>query len=148
MPTIQQATISDIPALVDLLSILFTQEEDFIPDAALQKSGLQKIIEHPETGNILTLKQDDEIVGMVNLLYTMSTALGGRVAILEDMVVHPKHRNKGYGSLLLKAAITLAEQNNCLRITLLTDLKNNSAIKFYRQQGFVQSAMTPMRLML
>jgi len=82
------------------------------------------------------------------LLYTMSTALGGRVAILEDMVVHPKHRNKGYGSLLLKAAITLAEQNNCLRITLLTDLKNNSAIKFYRQQGFVQSAMTPMRLML
>jgi GNAT superfamily N-acetyltransferase len=148
MPTIQQANIADIPALVDLLKVLFTQEEDFIPDAAVQKSGLQKIIEQPETGSILTLKQDDEIVGMVNLLYTISTALGGRVAILEDMVLHPNHRNKGHGSLLLKATIALAKQNNCLRITLLTDLKNNSAIKFYQQQGFVRSAMTPMRLML
>jgi len=148
MATIQLATIADIPALADLLTLLFTQEEDFKADAELQKSGLKKIIENAETGDILTLKQEGTIIGMVNLLYTISTALGGRVAILEDMVLHPDHRNKGEGARLLKAAIHLAKEKNCLRITLLTDLTNEKAIKFYQQQGFVKSKMTPLRLTL
>jgi len=146
MLTIQLATIADIPALADLLTILFTQEADFKPDVERQKSGLKKIIENAETGNILTIKQDGTITGMVNLLYTISTALGGRVAILEDMVLHPRHREKGEGSLLLKAAIDLAKEKKCLRITLLTDLTNEKAIKFYQRQGFVKSNMIPLRL--
>jgi len=148
MLTIQLATIADVPALADLLTILFTQEADFKPDVERQKSGLKKIIENAETGNILTIKQDGTITGMVNLLYTISTALGGRVAILEDMVLHPRHRGKGQGSLLLKAAIDLAKEKNCLRITLLTDLTNEKAIKFYQRQGFVKSNMIPLRLEL
>jgi GNAT superfamily N-acetyltransferase len=146
MSTIQLATIEDVPALAGLLALLFEQEEDFISDIELQKSGLKKIIEQPEIGNILTLKHEEEVVGMVNLLYTISTELGGRVAILEDLILHPDYRNRGQGSLLLKAAIDLAKQKKCLRITLLTDLKNEKAIKFYQRQAFITSAMIPLRL--
>jgi GNAT superfamily N-acetyltransferase len=69
----------------------------------LQLSGLLQIIDFSERGQILVLREGTAVIGMVNLLFTLSTGLGGRVAILEDMVVHPDHRGGGAGSKLLQA---------------------------------------------
>lgn len=146
MYTITTATPDDIPQLCALLAILFTQEADFRPDAEKQSAALCEIITHPATGCILVLREADGIVGMVNLLYTVSTACGGKVAILEDMVVHPLRRGDCLGSKLLRAAIALARREGCLRITLLTDLTNDSAIRFYQRHGFGVSEMMPLRL--
>jgi hypothetical protein len=71
---------------------LFAQEAESQPDRSLQSAGLQNIIDFPERGQILVLREWGSPLGMINLLFTVSTALGGRVAILEDMVVHPDHR--------------------------------------------------------
>lgn len=146
MATISIATLDDIPQLSDLLTLLFTQEADFQPDIEKQYSGLRQIIENPDVGIILVLRDDSTAVGMVNVLFTISTACGGRVAIVEDMVIRPEHRGQKAGSLLLQAAIDLARTNGCLRITLLTDRTNAPAIRFYQRHGFVLSEMIPMRL--
>jgi GNAT superfamily N-acetyltransferase len=145
---ISQATVDDIPQLCGLLALLFEQEAEFRPAGDLQAAGLRGIIDHPELGRILLLRDGPEIIGMVNLLFTVSTALGGRVAILEDMVVIPGSRSRGAGSLLLNKAIAFARSQGCLRITLLTDKENESAQRFYRGHGFHESAMVPMRLLL
>src|SRR5271169_6680192 len=145
---IATATADDIPQLCSLLSILFTQEADFQPDANKQSSGLRQIIEHPEAGRILVLREGKAILGMVNLLFTVSTACGGRVTLLEDMIVHPLRRGDGLGSKLLQAATELAQQEGCLRITLLTDRANDAAIRFYQRHGFGMSTMMPLRLAL
>ena len=145
---ISPATLSDIPALCDLLAILFTQEADFKPDYAAQSRGLTRIINNPDIGLIVVARQDSRVVAMVNLLYTVSTALGERVALLEDMVVCPGVRGYGIGSLLLEQAIELARSNGCKRITLLTDSSNESAQRFYQKHGFGFSAMIPLRLSL
>lgn len=142
------ATSSDIPRLNELLNLLFAQERDFSPDTRKQADGLERIITDPRVGHILVLRHSGEVVAMVNLLYTVSTALGERVAILEDMIVHQDHRRGGAGSRLLQAAIEFARGEGCLRITLLTDHDNNGAIRFYRNHGFEQSSMVPMRLAL
>lgn len=148
MTQIATATADDIPDLCALLAILFTQEEDFKPDANKQSAGLRRIIEQPETGRILVLREGSEVIGMVNLLFTVSTACGGKAALLEDMVVHPARRGDGLGRKLLEAAIELARQDGCLRITLLTDRANDAAIRFYMRHGFGMSAMLPLRLAL
>ncbi|MEX0951046.1 MAG: GNAT family N-acetyltransferase [Gammaproteobacteria bacterium] len=142
------ATLADIPQLNELLGFLFTQEAEFQPDAAVQSAGLRKIIENPDYGEILVLRDDASIIGMVNLLFTISTALGSRVAILEDMVVHPSSRGGGAGSQLLQAAIKAAKSAGCRRITLLTDGANAPAQCFYQRHGFVYSDMVAMRLLL
>ncbi len=148
MATISKASLDDIPQLCDLLTLLFTQEADFKPDAEKQSTGLRLIIENPEAGSILVLREASAVVGMVNLLYTISTACGGRVAIVEDMVVRPENRGRQFGSLSLQAAIEQAQAADCRRITLLTDRTNASAIRFYQRHGFVLSEMIPLRLVL
>ena len=58
---------------------------------------------------------------MVNLLFTISTAEGGFVVLLEDVIVHHEFRGRGVGSQLLNHAIEYAKRKEFLRMTLLTD---------------------------
>lgn len=145
---IDYATPGDIPALADLLSILFSQEEEFKPDRCAQERGLRKIITDPGTGFILTARKNGRPVAMVNILFTVSTALGERVAILEDMVVAPDSRNSGTGSALLSRAVEESRRHGCRRITLLTDGTNKKGHLFYERHGFVKSEMVPFRKIL
>ena len=145
---ITKASVSDIPDLCRLLDILFSQELEFSPDQSAQVKGLSKLIENPEIGHIIVAKANGNIVGMVNVLFTVSTALGGRVAIFEDMVVMPGARSAGIGSQLLEGAIQSAKLSCCKRVTLLTDRENTSAQRFYAKHGFSQSTMIPLRLPL
>ena len=145
---ITEATLEDIPELAALLAILFAQEADFTPDRHRQQQGLRQIISQPGLGRIFVLRYTDKLVGMVSVLFSISTALGGRVAVLEDMVVHPEARGSGLGTALLQHAITFAQVAGCLRISLLTDTDNTDALRFYARQGFVPSQMKTLRLAL
>lgn len=143
-----QAAAADIPQLCELLALLFTQEEDFTPDAERQARGLGMIIGKPEVGRIYCARDGDRVVGMVSVLFTVSTAEGASAAVLEDMVVHPIRRGEGIGERLLDEAILRAREAGCKRITLLTDSTNQSALRFYGRAGFVRSRMVPFRLSL
>lgn len=143
---IEPATLDDLPELVDLLYDLFSHEADFIPDRDKQLRGLKLILEQPNRGRIFVLRNERMIIGMINLLITISTAEGGFVLLLEDLVVHQKHRNQGYGSRLLQYALNFAREKKFLRITLLTDKPDAAQRRFYLRHGFVESGMVPMRM--
>ena len=143
---IEPATQADLDELSAMLGELFAQEGDFRPDREKQLRGLRLIFEQPSRGRVFVLRQNGAIVGMINLLFTISTAEGGFVIVLEDLVVHKKYQGKGYGRRLLEHAIDFAKQKNFLRVTLLTDRPENVAQEFFRHHGFVESSMIPMRL--
>lgn len=142
---IDVAKISDIPALCELLDLLFAQESEFEPDRDVQIRGLKSVIEKDDVGDILVVRDNDNIIAMVNVLYTVSTALGARVGILEDMVVSSAGRGTGVGSKLLQRALEYAKEKGCLRITLLTDSDNEGAHSFYQKHGFSLSTMVAFR---
>jgi GNAT superfamily N-acetyltransferase len=143
--TIEPATIDDLPQLADLLYDLFSQEADFIPNRDKQLRGLRLLLEQPNRGRIFVLRAGPRIIGMINLLITISTAEGGFVLLLEDLIVHSDHRGQGYGSRLLEHALAYAREKGFLRITLLTDKRESRPREFYEQHGFRQSGMVPMR---
>jgi GNAT superfamily N-acetyltransferase len=143
---IEPATEADLDELSEMLGGLFSQEGDFRPDKEKQLRGLRLIFEQPSRGRVFVLRQNGAIVGMINLLFTISTAEGGFVILLEDLVIHQHYQGKGYGSKLLQHAIDFAKQKNFLRITLLTDRPENLAQEFFRHHDFVESSMIPMRL--
>jgi N-acetylglutamate synthase-like GNAT family acetyltransferase len=143
---IEPATEADLDELSELLGELFAQESDFRPDKDKQLRGLRLIFEQPSRGRVFVLRRNGAIVGMINLLFTISTAEGGFVMLLEDLVVHTQYQGHGYGNKLLEHAIDFAKKKNFLRITLLTDRPENVAQAFFRKHGFIDSSMIPMRL--
>jgi GNAT superfamily N-acetyltransferase len=143
---IEPATEADLDELSEMLGGLFAQEGDFRPDKEKQLRGLRLVFEQPSRGRVFVLRRNGAIVGMINLLFTISTAEGGFVILLEDLVVHKQYQGKGYGRKLLQHAIDFAKQKNFLRVTLLTDRPENVAQEFFRHHGFVESSMIPMRL--
>jgi GNAT superfamily N-acetyltransferase len=145
---IEPATLEDLPQLTDLLTDLFSLEGDFIPNRGKQMRGLRLILEQPSRGRIFVLREGDRIVGMINLLFTISTAEGGFVILLEDVVVHRDFRGQGYGDKLLSHAIDYARKKDFLRITLLTDRLNEEGQRFFKAHDFFVSKMIPMRLVL
>src|SRR5205814_4035303 len=118
---IEPATAEDLDELSDLLGELFSEESDFRPNKEKQLRGLRLIFEQPNRGRVFVLRRDHAIVGMINLLFTISTAEGGFVILLEDLVIHKAYRDHGYGSKLLEYAIDFARKKNLLRHTFLTD---------------------------
>src|SRR5579864_3292423 len=127
---IEPATEADLDELSEMLGDLFSQESDFRPDKDKQLRGLRLIFEQPSRGRVFVLRRDGMIVGMINLLFTISTAEGGFVVLLEDLVIHKQYQGKGYGSKLLQYAIDFAKQKNFLRITLLTERASEESLAF------------------
>ena len=144
----ETAVPKDLPQLVELLGQLFEQEAEFTPDAAKQESALKLIFADPRLGKIYVARDGSKVVAMASLLFTVSTAEGGKAALFEDLVVRPDYRKQGIGAKLLEHVIAQARAEGLLRLTLLTDMQNESAQVLYRKLGFTGSPMKPMRLKL
>ena len=147
-PRIEPATLEDLPELVDMVMELFAIEKDFEPDRAKQERGLRSILEQANRGRIFVVRTDHQIIGMVNLLFTLSTAMGGFVLLMEDVIIHPDHRGQRYGTQLMDYVIDFARKKDFLRITLLTDEISEESQRFFKKMGFEHSHMIPMRLSL
>ncbi|MGR8981203.1 MAG: GNAT family N-acetyltransferase [Gammaproteobacteria bacterium] len=145
---IREANIGDAEDICRLLSLLFEQEAEFMPDWEKQLKGIGEILANPEKGMFFVMEDAGRIIGTVSLLFTVSTALGGEVALLEDLVLAKTARGQGWGAELLDYAVNYAMNNGCLRITVLTDNDNAVGQSLYRKRGFKDSKMLPMRLVL
>ena len=145
MITLEIGREEDVDEICNLLEILFNMEEEFEPDRIKQKKGVEMIIKNPNIGFIVVIKDCGKIFGMVNILYTVSTFIGEKSAILEDMIIEERYRDIGYGTKLIQRSLIIAKEKGIKRVTLLTDENNYSAEKFYIKNGFIKSNMMVMR---
>jgi GNAT superfamily N-acetyltransferase len=142
------AKMGDVAQLVELLGILFTQEAELEPDPGKQRRALELILAEPARARVYVARADGRVIAMAALHFTTSTAEGGKVAGLEDCIVHPAHRRRGVGKALLAYVLAQARAQGALRVMLLTDGDNHRAQALYRQLGFKPSSMLAMRLKL
>ena len=141
----RKAEIEDIAVLCELLWELFSQEVEFTPNKKIQEKALKKIIEDKSIGDIFVAVNENKVIAMVNVLYTISTALGEKVAILEDMVVSQNYKNQKIGSSLIEFTLDYLKKNSFKRVTLLTDSDNFNAHNFYKKHEFTKSSMVVFR---
>jgi len=142
------ATREDLPQLVALLGMLFSQEAEFAPDDSKQTRALAKILSDETVGRVYVAREAARVVAMASLLYSISTAEGGLAASFEDLIVLPDRRGRGVATALLRFVIAEARRQGVLRLTLLTDSDNARAQALYAKSGFRPSGMLPMRLHL
>jgi ribosomal protein S18 acetylase RimI-like enzyme len=144
---IELASKEHIEDMCNLLAQLFAIEKDFSPDREKQRKGLNLLLED-EKSVVLIAKRNDKVIGMCTLQFLISTAEGGKVALLEDLVVDAKWRNKGIGSALLRAAEGYCKQHGISRITLLADKDNHNALNFYKKHQWQKANMVVLRRFL
>jgi len=142
---ISQAEYRDLDQLADLLAELFTLENDFRPDREKQLRGLRLILDNPTLGKLFVLRDHARVAGMANVLITVSTAEGCRVAVLEDVIVRDGYRGKGLGLQLVEHILAWASMEGMTRASLLADRDNKTALDFYRKLGFEHSHMVVLR---
>jgi len=148
MMELDVARADELPQLVALLTILFSEEAEFTPDYEKQTRALEKILSDESVGTVYVAREEGRVVAMASLIYAVSTAEGGTAALFEDLIVLPTHRGRGIATALVAFMIAEARTRGVLRLTLLTDMQNERAQAFYRALGFADSSMKPMRLKL
>ena len=80
MIAFEPAREADLSQLVELLGQLFEQEAEFKPDSAKQATALKQILSDPAHGRIYVARDGRRVVAMASLLFTVSTAEGGKAA--------------------------------------------------------------------
>lgn len=142
--TIRDARADDISAMARLLAQLFAIESDFVFREQAQKDGLFLLLH--QAACLLVADEDGVVVGMVSVQPLISTAEGGMVGLLEDLVVDEAWREKGIGSLLLRAALDWAREQGLTRVQLLADRNNEAALQFYFRRSFQSTQLVCLRI--
>ena len=143
--TIRRAKPSDISCMIRLLRILFSIETDFTFNEGTQQSGLEMMLEDCTHRCIMVAELNQQIVGMCTAQILVSTAEGGIVALVEDLVVLDACRGEGIGQELLLAMESWAIARGVRRLQLLADHNNTRALEFYKKMGWKYTELICLR---
>lgn len=136
----------DLGELTELLYELFSIENDFSFDKEKQYQGLRQMLLNKDYRRVwVAQREDGRIVGMCTMQVLISTAEGGEVGLIEDVVVTKHFRLKGVGRQLMNAMEAWAESRGILRLQLLADKTNLSAIQFYKKMEWKHTKLICMR---
>lgn len=144
--TIRPAGPDDLDAMVLLLQALFAVEADFTPDRDRQRQGLMRFLDGCGKHRcILVAEHERQVIAMATLQILISTAEGGPVGLVEDVVVREDCRGQGIGKRLIKALSAWADAHGLSRLQLLADHDNQSALDFYRKIGWETTRLICLR---
>ncbi|MEI6066692.1 MAG: N-acetyltransferase [Methylococcaceae bacterium] len=146
MITIRTAQPFHIPQLVDLLQVLFTIEADFDFNPEKQARGLNLLLNSEKDCVLVAqLPGDNKVLGLCSAQTLISTAEGGWVGLLEDLIVAEDFRHQGIASKLVAEAVAWADAQGLKRLQLLADKNNELALDFYQKQGWQTTQLVCLR---
>jgi PhnO protein len=112
------------------------------PVGAISYSSLKEIYQANLLSDIkgqYLAELSDEIVGFISLTFDMRLSEGGKVAVIDELVVKEKQRSNGIGSALVEYAIKLAKSYRCCMVEVATNLRREDTHRFYEKKGFVKN---------
>lgn len=131
---IRQSVLTDMDALVPLFDD-YRQFYGRDSDLAAAREFLTARFNHGES--VLFLASDARTpVGFAQLYPSFSSVSLARTLILNDLFVSPDARRKGIGTQLLTAAIDYAKSLQAVRLSLATEITNETAQALYQSSGW------------
>lgn len=142
--TIRHAKPTDINSLVGLLKELCEIEEDFVFEENKQNEGLALMLKSQKDCVVLA-EHRSEVIGMCTVQALISTAEGGYVDLVEDMVVKNRYSGKSIGRKLILEIEYWARLQGLIRLQLLADRNNQPALAFYAKMGWQETRLIGLR---
>jgi len=133
--TIRQATVSDVPLILDFIRGL-AEYERLAEYVTATEAGLREsLFGRQPAAEVLIAEAGREPVGFALFFHNYSTFLGQRGLYLEDLFVKPAWRHRGVGRQLLGQLARVALERDCGRMEWAVLDWNDPAIRFYRGLG-------------
>lgn len=128
--TVLKAEQKDLQEILELQYLAYQSEAALFgnKDIPPLKETIEELTEEFNKGTILKLVEDGKIIGSVRVYAKNGTAYIGK------LMVHPDHRCKGYGTLLLN------EIEKCFpdcRFELFTSTRSEDNIRLYQKLGYI-----------
>ena len=139
---------SDSETVAELILNLYREDPS---DKPMTPEKIQRTFDslthHPDRGNIIVLKQQDEIVGYSILSNFWSNEFGGNLLVIDELYVRENFRGKGIGTNFIKYIIE-NKFNNAVALQLEATPDNVRARKLYESLGFKLHKNTMLDLVL
>jgi len=140
---IRQATIKDVPLLVEMIAKdkLGKKRENFrVPLPKKYLEAFTKIESDPNQELVVIEDEDKNVIGTLQLSFLQYlTYQGGIRAQIEQVRVHENYRGQGIGQHLFEWAIDRAKKKGAHVVQLTTDKQRPEALRFYENLGFKAS---------
>lgn len=128
--TILKAEQKDLQEILELQYLAYQSEAALFgnKDIPPLKETIEELTEEFNKGTILKLVEDGKIIGSVRAYAKNGTAYIGK------LMVHPDHRSKGYGTLLLNE---IEKYFPDCRFELFTSTRSEDNIRLYKKLGYM-----------
>lgn len=137
---IREANKNDLNALLELYLYL---HEDSIPNQDEHLENTWKQIMEDKNHHLIVNEIDGKIVSSCVCVIIPNLTRNVRpYAFVENVVTHADYRKKGYASECLDYARTIAKNENCYKMMLLTGSKKAETLRFYEKAGYNSSDKT------
>lgn len=131
---IQEANKNDLRQLLELYTQL---HYNTIPVMDGKLESLWAGILSDKNHHIIVCFAEDKLVSSCVLVVVPNLTHNQRpYALIENVITHGAHRNKGYAASVLNFAREIAQKENCYKIMLLTGSKEERTLNFYEQAGY------------
>ena len=131
---IREAKKEDLKQLLKLYTQLHNND---MPEFNDRLEGIWIKILSDESHHIVIGLLDNEIVSSCVIVIIPNLTRSQRpYALVENVITHEAHRNKGYATRILNFAREIAKQKNCYKIMLLTGSKQENTLNLYRRAGY------------
>ena len=137
---VREVTEDDLLPLLELYTGLHGND---MPEIDTKLEDLWQGILADKNHHIIIGIIGNEAVSSCVLIIVPNLTHGQRpYALIENVITHEKHRNKGYGTAVLDFAKEIAIKEHCYKIMLMTGSKEESTFKFYEKAGYNQKDKT------
>jgi GNAT superfamily N-acetyltransferase len=135
--TIRTAAENDLPSLLDLYRQLHPDDEPVSP--AVAGNRLEQLLLYPGSSIFVGMRGNALAATCTLIIIPNLTRGGAPYGLTENVVTDARHRKRGYGKLILEAAMSAAWRHGCYKVMLLTGSKDPATLRFYAEAGFEQS---------
>lgn len=135
--SIRPAGLDDLDGLLELYRHLNPADAPLSRDVAVER--LQAMLAQPGM-TIVGGFDGGVMVATATLIVIPNLTRGGAsYALVENVVTHAGHRQKGHGQAVVRRAVELAFAAGCYKTMLLTGRSDPAVLRFYASCGFEQS---------
>lgn len=131
---VREVTYDDLDSLLELYLHLHDKS---VPehDEHLEETW-QQILDDKKY-HIIVKEIDGKIVASCTCIIVPNLTRTVRpYALIENVVTHADHRNKGYASECMAYAKKIADEVNCYKLMLTTGSKDPNTLRFYENNGY------------